>query len=44
MLATGCTETRLTQGELARFRQAVLPIYDGYSPEQKEIIRRIQES
>lgn len=44
VLATGCTETRLTQGELARFRQAVLPIYDGYSPEQKEIIRRIQES
>lgn len=40
--AQGCVEIRLTEGELAQFKQAVQPLYEEYGREYGELIERIR--
>jgi len=44
VLEKGCVVTTLSQTERERFRQAVQPIYEGYSDAQQALIQRIRES
>jgi len=44
VLEYGCTVTELTQEQAEQFRQAVQPMYDGYSETQQALIQRIRES
>lgn len=40
----GCTITTLTTEQLEEFRKAVLPMYEGYSEEERLLIQQIQNS
>ena len=42
--AAGCTVTELKGEELQRFREAVQPMYEGYSDKARQMIARIKES
>ncbi len=42
VLSLGCVVTELSDEELSKFRQAVQPIYDGYSPELQAILDAIK--
>ncbi len=43
-VSLGCVVTELSDEELERFRQAVQPIYDGYSEQMQALIERIKNS
>lgn len=43
-VSLGCVVTELTDAERERFRQAVQPIYDGYSEEIQQLIEEIKNS
>ncbi len=43
-VAMGCVVTELEEGELQRFRQAVEPIYEGYSEELQTLIEEIKNA
>ena len=40
----GCVVTELSPAEQEKFRDAVQPMYEGYSPEMRELIERIRNS
>ena len=39
--ASGCTVTELGDAELARFREAVQPLYDEYAAGYEDLVARI---
>ena len=40
----GCVVTELSSAEQKKFRDAVQPMYEGYSPEMQALIERIRNS